>query len=42
MTRDQVLEFVKANPASFMATVDGGKPRVRDAQGTAAMEVAEF
>jgi len=29
MTRDQVLEFAAANPAAFMATVDGGKPRVR-------------
>lgn len=37
MTREQVLEFVKANPASFMATVDGGKPSVR-AMHTALVE----
>jgi uncharacterized pyridoxamine 5'-phosphate oxidase family protein len=32
MTRDQVLEFVKANPVAFMATVERGKPRVRAMQ----------
>ncbi len=37
MTRDQVLEFVKANPTSFMGTVDSGKPRVR-AMHTALVE----
>lgn len=29
MTRSEILEFVKRNPMSFMATVDGGEPRVR-------------
>lgn len=32
MTRDEVLAFVKANPVSFMATVEGGEPRVRAMQ----------
>jgi pyridoxamine 5'-phosphate oxidase len=32
MTRDEVLAFVKANPVSFMATVEGGQPRVRAMQ----------
>ncbi len=32
MTRDEVLAFVKANPVSFMATVDRGEPRVRAMQ----------
>jgi uncharacterized pyridoxamine 5'-phosphate oxidase family protein len=39
MTRDQVLEFVKANPVAFMATVERGKPRVRAMQ-TALIEPA--
>ncbi len=39
MTRDQVLEFVKANPVAFMATVERGKPRVRAMQ-TALVEPA--
>lgn len=29
MTRDEVLEFVRRNTASFMATVENGEPRVR-------------
>jgi len=37
MTREQVLEFVKGNPASFMATMDSGNPRVR-AMHTALVE----
>lgn len=32
MTRDEVLAFVKANPVAFMATVEGGQPRVRAMQ----------
>lgn len=32
MTRDEVLAFVRANPVSFMATVECGKPRVRAMQ----------
>jgi uncharacterized pyridoxamine 5'-phosphate oxidase family protein len=32
MTRQEVLEFVKAHPVSFMATVEQGKPRVRAMQ----------
>ncbi len=32
MTRDDVLAFVKANPVSFMATVERGQPRVRAMQ----------
>ncbi|MDD5265020.1 MAG: pyridoxamine 5'-phosphate oxidase family protein [Candidatus Bipolaricaulis sp.] len=32
MTREEVLAFVKANPVSFMATVERGKPRVRAMQ----------
>jgi uncharacterized pyridoxamine 5'-phosphate oxidase family protein len=32
MTRDEVLAFVKANPVSFMATVERGQPRVRAMQ----------
>jgi len=39
MTRDQVLEFVKANPVAFMATAERGKPRVRAMQ-TALVEPA--
>jgi len=39
MTRDQVLEFVRANPTSFMGTVDNGKPHVR-AMHTALVEPA--
>ena len=39
MTRDEVLAFVKANPVSFMATVERGKPRVRAMQ-TALVEPA--
>jgi uncharacterized pyridoxamine 5'-phosphate oxidase family protein len=39
MTRDEVLEFVKANPVAFMATVERGKPRVRAMQ-TALIEPA--
>jgi pyridoxamine 5'-phosphate oxidase len=29
MNKKEVLEFIKANPTSFFATVDGNKPRVR-------------
>lgn len=29
MTRQEILELVKANPTSFMATVENGRPRVR-------------
>ena len=29
MTKEEVLAFVKANPVSFLATVDGDKPHVR-------------
>jgi uncharacterized pyridoxamine 5'-phosphate oxidase family protein len=29
MTRSEILEFVKRNPMSFMATVENGEPRVR-------------
>lgn len=32
MTREEVLAFVKANPVSFMATVERGQPRVRAMQ----------
>ena len=32
MTREEVLAFVKANPVSFMATVERGEPRVRAMQ----------
>lgn len=32
MTRNDVLEFVKAHPVAFMATVEHGKPRVRGMQ----------
>ncbi len=39
MTRDEVLAFVKANPVSFMATVERGQPRVRAMQ-TALVEPA--
>ena len=29
MTRSEMLEFVRENPASFMSTVEDGEPRVR-------------
>ena len=29
MTKDEILELIKANPISFMATVEGNKPHVR-------------
>lgn len=29
MTRQEILELVRKNPTSFMATVDNGQPRVR-------------
>ena len=29
MTKDEIIEFIKANPRSFMATVEGNKPHVR-------------
>lgn len=29
MDRRQILEFVRKNPTSFMATAEGGRPRVR-------------
>jgi uncharacterized pyridoxamine 5'-phosphate oxidase family protein len=29
MTRSEIIEFVKRNPTSCMATVEGGSPRVR-------------
>ena len=29
MTRTEILELIKANPTSFMATVEGDKPHVR-------------
>jgi len=29
MTKDEILELIKANPTSFMATVEGNKPHVR-------------
>jgi uncharacterized pyridoxamine 5'-phosphate oxidase family protein len=29
MTRDEILAFINANPICYLATVDGGKPRVR-------------
>lgn len=29
MTKTEILDFIKANPRSFMATVEGNKPHVR-------------
>lgn len=29
MTKAEIIEFIKANPRSFMATVEGNKPHVR-------------
>jgi len=29
MTKDEILALIKANPTSFMATVEGNKPHVR-------------
>ncbi len=29
MTRDEILDFLRANPICFLATVDGDHPRVR-------------
>jgi pyridoxamine 5'-phosphate oxidase len=29
MDKKEVLAFIKANPTSYFATIDGGKPRVR-------------
>jgi uncharacterized pyridoxamine 5'-phosphate oxidase family protein len=39
MKREEVLEFVKAHPVAFMATVERGAPRVRAMQ-TALVEPA--
>jgi len=32
MTRQEILDFVRSNPTSFMATLDNGEPRVRGMQ----------
>ena len=30
MTKTEILDFIKANPDAFVATVEGNKPHVRD------------
>ena len=29
MTKEEILELIKANPTAYMATVEGNQPRVR-------------